>query len=927
MKDRTLIHDRRAVTPAVTHTLTIAFTSILVIALLIGAGGFLEAEERDSTRQELTSIGNRLADEIDRVDSLAMSGSSVDITTRHPAEITGGTYTVSFVGPDVYPDHGNGTLVLESSDPQVTVRVPVTNATDVTLDRASGRTFELIAADPGASVTAGESTDPGGLTLRVGVGENIRKNPLGSRLISSNVLPIPAFDVEPTPIVTGQTHFFNGTGSFDPDGNVSEHKWDLRDNGLFTKVGERPPHRFAAPGKYNLTLRVTDDAQSAGSRTLTRNVTVSGLEYNRNLSSPSHGTLTFSFHNNWSEPIRLDALYVDDLGDNGYHLDDGNNDTSVSEVEVDTDSDGDRDTYVEYGAHWDPDDCGPWRFRPDCPDPPIGPVINDSGITIDLDQPVDFSETPSLDEANESAPDDVPTVQSGDNVTITLRGIDEDLGDTAWGLGLRYLRNGTPYETTATDNAGGTWIRNYSVSAVGDEVRVRFEAGEPLDSLDVQFGGSGTSTNSRDLSDFSQSGTTPDGAYVYEYTTAPLDSGRYWAEIDGATADSDGQQVYHLPDRDDAVAIDGVKAASWNSITNWDDVTAERGVVHEGFSDHAADEISLGYPSNDTGGSNLTAYWPMDGTGGATMEDVAGSSDDGDTTDIYDETVGLFGSTSYAFNASSSLVDGIASTNALSGGDNATITVSTWIHPRQAITRSDGAAVIGKLNDSNSGGDWGLVVDTSCPPYANGGCDATPVIGYYGGNTTDEYALMHGPVTQADAWHHVAFVMDGEAGRLDLYYDGRLVESDNSFPAFASANTSRPVEIGEHPRTDEPYDGYVDETRVYNRSLTGAQIERLVEAPRHGSFTTDWQNTSSAVDSSAVNLTAALDRNGGNVTVRVETNASEMSDPITLDRDHGSYDVRGLSTRADGFRLHVTVRSSSRNRSPVIDSLVVNPEP
>lgn len=890
--------DDRAVTPAVSHVLTISITSLLVIGLLATAGGFLTDEERASARQELDAIGNRLADEVSRVDTLANDGGQSWIVTNHPPEVTGGGYSVEQSSCPQATD----CLFLESHDLDVTARVPLQHENGVTVRTVSSGTFNITATNTGSNPSVGER-DASGLDLRVGIGSDIEEDPLGTRLTTGNEEPFPRFDVEPTPVTTGFTHVLNGSRSVDPDGNVTEHKWDVGNDGLYTRVGEISPHWFDEPGRQEVTLRVADDADETASATLTKNVTVSGIEYNEDLrEGAGNASIRYSFHNNWSHPVRINSLLIDDLDDSIDRFGDCDDDPSWSEINIDVDSDGTRDTYVEY----DDGNGGSCTDRQEIPDP---------GKIIDIDQ--------AIDDADTTAPATVPRIPPGEDVTIEIVGLgtnqDVDRTDTSWRLGLTTVADGRAAETVFEDTVGAPHIQDFSVDAVGSDVSIRVESDRELDRLDVTWRGPATGPTSISRGDFTETSINP---YVYRADVASVRSGLFSAELDDAR---DGLASAHdTAHRDTVVGTDDADPV-WEVIADWDGNGPESGVVHDAFGDRSPQDVTLGHTRTDRHGSNLTAYWPMDGDGG-TMDDVTANGNDGTTNDVFDETVGLFGTTSFAFTSDTSRVDGIASTDRLSGGENQNITVSTWIHPRQSLTNSDRSAIVGKLN-ATTGGDWGLVVNSTCAPYAHGGCDGLPAVGYYGGNGTHEYALMHGPVTKADTWHHVAFVYDGNNDNLDLYFDGDPVESDGDTPDFVSANTTRDVVVGEHPRTGENFDGYIDETRVYNRTLTGGEVQSLYDASRTGSFVTAWDNTSAALDVTNLNLSSSVDTNGGNVTVTVVTGAGERSQPIDLEDGASTQTVTGLSTDTDGYRLEVRIESQSPNRSPVVDTLVVHESP
>lgn len=926
--------DRRAVTPTVTHVLTITITSLLVIGLLATAGSFLNSEEQRNARDDLEMIGNRLADEVSRVDTLARNGGEAWIVTRHPPEVSGGRYTVEQLYGGDCPDSGS-CLELRSHDTDVVARVPLANETDVSVETTGPGTYNVSGfdTDPSDDFENALST---GLSLRVGVAGDVTQDPLGTRLTERNDPPIPRFAVEPEPPTTGTWSFFNGSASQDPDGNVSEYKWDVGDDGLYTGRGEIASHWFDEPGRYEIKLRTADDADETAATSTTENVTVSGLEYQHDLSvGEQNQSIRYSYYNNWSEPIRLDSIFINDL-DDGYNVlgdcDDEHlpDDEFNSEVNIDTDGDGDRNFYFEVddgdyvSGGWDPD--GTWVCDDEL-------EIPSNGLIFDVDQQQNPAHDIDTNVDNEDVPTDVPIVPPGEEVTIELAvrddasnvrsDLQDDLADSEWRLGVSYLRGQLGSETVFEDRVDAPQVTNFSVDADGDAVDVTIESADRLDNIFLDYGdnvSSSTYTGS-----FAETSTSDGWRYVAEDVVTGV-SGLQWAEIDSVEHYDTGVEAYQLPDRESTITVDDANDATWHTVDDWDENFVDANVAHENIGDRTDDSVWLGYTGDDVDADNLTAYWPMD-EGDGTMTDHRNASigHDGTTTDIFDETVGLFGTTSYAFHQGTSRVD-VPSNPQFSGGDDSTLTVSTWIHPRQNYANSNGSAVIGKLN-STTGGDWSLVIRDDCPGYASGGCDGTPAIGYYAGNETEEFALMHGPVTQEDTWHHVAFVLDEESGELSLYYDGRLEERVTDTPEFVTANTSRDVVFGHHPSTGKDFDGYIDETRIYNRSLSGPQILDLYRTTRSGAFTTDWENGTDTFASDEVNLSAAVDLNGADVTVTVVSNQSERSDPIELRDGNHDYDVTGLSTDANGWHLEVDVESTSPIMTPEIDKLVVHDDP
>lgn len=121
----------RGVSIAITHVLTIAITTILISGLLISAGALLEGERDRSADRSLETIGERLAGELSKVDSMAAADDAdVSMTVSHPARAASERYTVT-LRPDCGDDaplleDGTSCLHLTTQSGNVDVYVPVT---------------------------------------------------------------------------------------------------------------------------------------------------------------------------------------------------------------------------------------------------------------------------------------------------------------------------------------------------------------------------------------------------------------------------------------------------------------------------------------------------------------------------------------------------------------------------------------------------------------------------------------------------------------------------------------------------------------------------------------------------------------------------------------------------------------------------------
>jgi len=67
----------------------------------------------------------------------------------------------------------------------------------------------------------------------------------------------PVADAGPNQVVNETKVTFDGSGSYDPDGNITSYKWDFGDN--TTGEGKVVHHTYSEDGTYTVTLNVTDD--------------------------------------------------------------------------------------------------------------------------------------------------------------------------------------------------------------------------------------------------------------------------------------------------------------------------------------------------------------------------------------------------------------------------------------------------------------------------------------------------------------------------------------------------------------------------------------------------------------------------------------------------------------------------------------------
>ena len=75
-------------------------------------------------------------------------------------------------------------------------------------------------------------------------------------------------------------------------------------------------------------------------------------------------------------------------------------------------------------------------------------------------------------------------------------------------------------------------------------------------------------------------------------------------------------------------------------------------------------------------------------------------------------------------------------------------------------------------------------------------------------------------------WHHVAFVVDSQGGRL--YVDGNETASKLWKGSAGAPSTLKPLDLGRYPGTSTPFlPGRLDDVRIYSRALDTDEIRDL----------------------------------------------------------------------------------------------------
>jgi PKD repeat protein len=93
---------------------------------------------------------------------------------------------------------------------------------------------------------------------------------------AENNPPIASFTYRPEKPIVNETIAFNATNSTDPDGNITNYKWDFGDGNNISTAVPVISHTYISAGNYTLNLTVTDDNYAMNSSS--RWINVTGLD-------------------------------------------------------------------------------------------------------------------------------------------------------------------------------------------------------------------------------------------------------------------------------------------------------------------------------------------------------------------------------------------------------------------------------------------------------------------------------------------------------------------------------------------------------------------------------------------------------------------------------------------------------------------------
>lgn len=207
--------------------------------------------------------------------------------------------------------------------------------------------------------------------------------------------------------------------------------------------------------------------------------------------------------------------------------------------------------------------------------------------------------------------------------------------------------------------------------------------------------------------------------------------------------------------------------------------------------------------------AGLVAHWSFDEGGGTSVPDHSVNGFHGALTGGTWITDGRFGGALYLTRGDFVTVPGFPAATS-------DWTVSAWVRYAQADIGLDLATIVS--TEIPSTGGWEL----------QGPVNATTSKLQFSYNSGGRYNTLTCCPIQPDQWMHMTAVVDSQTLTMSLYQGGNVQAQQHVQAIILPGNSTLHIGIEQTPAALVwPFQGAVDEIRLYDRALNSAEISRL----------------------------------------------------------------------------------------------------
>jgi hypothetical protein len=216
---------------------------------------------------------------------------------------------------------------------------------------------------------------------------------------------------------------------------------------------------------------------------------------------------------------------------------------------------------------------------------------------------------------------------------------------------------------------------------------------------------------------------------------------------------------------------------------------------------NASAEASASFNVTPTG---LVAYWKFDEGSGTTVSDSSGNGNTGTLMNGPLWTAGRVGNALYFDGIDDNITVPDFNTLDLSGS----FTLSAWVNPVSTFT--DFRSILAK--------NYKYYLYASAAGFCG---DGSPLGGFFEGQ--DITVCQPSPLP-TNTWTHLTVTYNGST--LTLYRNGVAVATSNVSVTRSSATGTLQIGASQY---GEYFNGFIDEVRIYNRALSGTEIQTIFQ--------------------------------------------------------------------------------------------------
>ncbi|QQR77585.1 MAG: LamG domain-containing protein [Candidatus Moraniibacteriota bacterium] len=256
-----------------------------------------------------------------------------------------------------------------------------------------------------------------------------------------------------------------------------------------------------------------------------------------------------------------------------------------------------------------------------------------------------------------------------------------------------------------------------------------------------------------------------------------------------------------------------LRATQWFFIALF--VAGTVGLTYD-FNSEASKTVNA--PIENRLSQGILGYWKLDDGSGTNATDSSGNGNTLAMTGSPSWTTGQIGAYSLDFSGSGqylSIAD--PASGILDFVDGADFTIVGWFN---RDTFAADHTIVAKKTDQTTNAGYVVWVDN------NAGND---YLNFEISDGTDTYSATGATNLSATGWHHFAAVWNDNTGMylyLDGSLDGSTTTSTAAINSLANANAFR---IGAESDAGVPFDGKIDDVRLYGKALSEDAVKRLYQ--------------------------------------------------------------------------------------------------